>query len=250
MQAPTEGSVILACLLLKLGGYGVIRVLLMCFPQGFLYFCPAIEAMATCGIIFCSLTALIQIDLKKLVAYASIAHMNFAILGITSLTLEGVVGGVFLMLAHGLVSSLLFFLIGFLYDRHGTRNILYYGGLVTVMPKFTFVFFLALLANSGFPGTSNFVGEILILAGLVDKSPVAAILIAFALVLGVVYSFYLFNRVFFLNLKLNFIAKYDDFTRLELETVRILAFFICFFGIFPNPVLSILETSFTFLINF
>lgn len=171
VQAPTEGSVILASLLLKLGGYGFIRVLLPMFPEGTQMFLPLVMVLSTMGVVYASFTTICQVDLKKIIAYSSIAHMNFVVLGIFSLTLEGLQGSIFLMLAHGIVSSGLFFMVGFLYDRYHVRELRYYGGLVYSMPLYSTFFLIFILANMSLPGTCNFIGEILIFFGLFQTQP-------------------------------------------------------------------------------
>jgi NADH-quinone oxidoreductase subunit M len=218
VQSPTEGSVILASLLLKLGGYGFIRVLIPICWKAMNFFYPIIATFSICGIIFCSMSAVVQLDLKKLIAYSSIAHMNLVLLGIFSLNLQGIQGSIFLMIAHGLVSSGLFFLIGFLYDRHHTRIILYYSGLVQTMPIFTTLLFLFFLANISFPLTANFVGEILILAGIIQKSFISAFFAATGIVLSAVYSFFAFGRLAFMG-RSPFIEYHTEISSLEFQTV-------------------------------
>lgn len=184
VEAPTEGSVILASLLLKLGGYGFIRVSLPMFPYGSEYFTPVVAVCAVLGVIYGSLTTLRQVDLKKIIAYSSVAHMNLVVLGIFSITHIGLQGALFLMLAHGIVSGALFFIVGIAYDRYHTRCIEYYGGLTQIMPLFSFFFLFFLLANMSFPGTCNFVGELLLLIGIMQKN----ILLLFLSATGIVFS--------------------------------------------------------------
>jgi NADH-quinone oxidoreductase subunit M len=182
------------------------------------FFYPVVAALSICGVIFCSMAAVVQVDLKKLIAYSSVAHMNLVVLGIFSLNLQGIQGSIFLMVAHGLVSSGLFFLVGFLYDRHHTRVITYYTGLVHSMPVFMSLLFFFFLANVSFPLTANFVGEILILAGIIQKSFLAAFFAAMGAVLSAIYSFLAFGRMAFLELNSE-TEKYLEITLLEFQTV-------------------------------
>jgi len=171
VEAPTIGSVILASLLLKLGGYGFLRFTIPMFPEGCLYLQPLIMVLAVVGVIYASLSALRQSDLKRIIAYSSIAHMNLVVLGLFSFTHQGIDGAMYLMMGHGIVSAALFLCVGDLYDRYHTRALKQFSGLVQVMPLFSIVFFIFTLANMGFPGTSNFVGEFLIMVGIFLQSP-------------------------------------------------------------------------------
>jgi NADH-quinone oxidoreductase subunit M len=247
VQSPTEGSVILASLLLKLGGYGFIRVLIPISWKAMGFFYPVIATLSICGIIFCSLSAVVQLDLKKLIAYSSIAHMNLVLLGIFSLNLQGIQGSIFLMLAHGLVSSGLFFLVGFLYDRHHTRLITYYSGLVQTMPIFTTLLFLFFLANISFPLTANFVGEILVLAGIIQKSFVSAFFAATGIVLSAVYSFFAFGRLAFLG-RSPYIENHAEISTIEFHTVWYFFFLVLLLGIYPGLVLDVTDYSVVYLL--
>jgi proton-translocating NADH-quinone oxidoreductase chain M len=186
VEAPTIGSVLLAGVLLKLGTYGLIRFCIMLFPYATYYYMPLIYTLCILAIIYGSCTTIRQIDLKKIIAYASIAHMNYVILGILASTNYGLAGSIFLMISHGFVSSGLFFLVGFLYDRYKTRLLLYYGGLMPYMPKFSFYFILFTLANISFPGTSNFIGEFLILLSLFDDNFFISLCATLSIILGAV----------------------------------------------------------------
>jgi NADH-quinone oxidoreductase subunit M len=188
VEAPTIGSVILASLLLKLGGYGFLRFTLSMFPLGTEYFIEFVYVLATLGIIYSSLTALIQSDLKKIIAYSSVAHMNFVVLGLFTGSYQGIDGAIYLMLGHGIVSAALFFCVGVLYDRFGTRSIKHYSGLVQTMPIMSTFFFLFTLGNMGFPGTSNFIGEFLIIIGLVNHNMFILLFASTSIVLGAIYS--------------------------------------------------------------
>ena len=172
MEASTTGSVILASILLKLGTYAILRFMVPLFPAGLLYISPFLFLFSLLSIIYASLSALRQTDLKRIVAYSSIAHMNFVILGIFSMTLQGIEGSLFLMFSHALVSSALFISVGFLYDRYKTRVIVYYSGLAQLMPIFSLILFLFILSNFSFPGTSSFVGEFLVLIAALNSNNV------------------------------------------------------------------------------
>ena len=187
-EAPTSGSVILAGILLKMGGYGFLRFSLPMFPLASIYFSPMVFVLSLVAAVYASLTTLRQIDLKKIIAYSSVSHMGFVTIGIFTLTIQGVEGSIILMLSHGLVSSALFLCIGVLYDRHHTRIIKYYGGLVQVMPIFTTFLMFFSFANIGFPGTSSFIGEILVLLGSFQVSTILTFFSATSMILGAAYS--------------------------------------------------------------
>ena len=178
VEAPTAGSVILAGILLKLGTYGFLRFSIPLFPYASIYFTPLVQTLSVLAIIYSSLTTLRQVDLKKIIAYSSVAHMNFVTLGLFTLNLQGVEGGLLLMLAHGVVSPALFLLIGSLYDRHKTRILRYYGGCGRTMPLFSLMFLFFTLANISLPGTGNFVGEFLVLTGAFQSNTFLATLAA------------------------------------------------------------------------
>jgi NADH:ubiquinone oxidoreductase subunit 4 (subunit M) len=188
VEAPTVGSVILAGILLKLGTYGLFRFVLPLFPYATFYYTPLVYLLSVIAIIYASCTTIRQVDLKKIIAYASVAHMNYVTLGLFSTNLQSVSGSIFLMLSHGLVSSALFFCIGFLYDRYKTRLLKYYQGLVNVMPIFSIIFMLLTLANISFPGTSNFIGEFLVLIGLVENNIFGVFCGLLGVIIGAVYS--------------------------------------------------------------
>lgn len=243
VEAPTVGSVILASLLLKLGSYGFIRFLLTMFTYANIYYSPVVYVMSLLSIIYGSLIAIRQIDLKKIIAYSSIAHMNIVVLGLFSLTLNGFNGAFYLMLAHGFVSSGLFFIIGMLYEKTHTRVINYYGGLNLILPVWVFFFFNFSIANMGFPGTANFIGELLIILGIWEKNSVITLLLATCVIFSAVYSIWLFNRVCFGTFKTIFFYK-DCFWNLKLAYFDIfilffLTFFLWFFGLTSDFVLSI-----------
>ena len=178
----------LAAVLLKLGGYGFLRILLPVFAESLFFFLPLVHTLALISILYASCTTVRQVDLKRIIAYSSIAHMNLVVLGIFSCNIQGISGSIFLMLAHGIVSSALFFLIGFLYDRYKTRLIFYYGGLVQVMPLFSSQLLIFCLANTGLPGTCNFIGELICFVGLIDSNCLATFLSLIGIILSVLYS--------------------------------------------------------------
>ena len=243
VEAPTAGSVILAGILLKLGTYGIIRFMIPLFPFANIYFTPLILTLCLVGIIYSSFTTIRQIDLKKIIAYSSVAHMNFALLGLFTNNSLGIEGSLYLMLGHGIVSSALFLCIGILYDRYHTRNILYYGGLVTVMPVFSVYFLIFTLANIGMPGTINFVGEFLVLLGVFKLNTIACFFASTSMVLGAVYSIWLYNRLIFGKSNLNSLKLFTDLTRREFHLFLPLLICTLIFGIYPSLILNSLTLS-------
>lgn len=249
VEAPTAGSVILAGLLLKLGGYGFLRILLPMFPAATVFYVPMADTFSIISIIYASLTTLRQIDLKRIIAYSSVAHMNLVVLGIFSGNIEGVSGSIFLMIAHGIVSSALFFLIGTLYDKYGTRFTCYYGGLVQTMPVFSTYLLLFCLANIGLPGTCNFVGELVVFAGLVEKSFVILMIAVTGIIFSVLYTMLLFNRIAFGNFNKMYVKTYTDLTRREVATIIPLAVLTIVFGIFPDLIFDTIYASVSIFIE-
>lgn len=243
VEAPTSGSVILAGILLKLGTYGFLRFSIPLFPEATVYFTPLIYTLSVLGIIYASFTTLRQIDLKKIIAYSSVAHMGFVTLGLFSLNAQGIEGAILLMLSHGFVASALFLCIGILYDRTHTRLIRYYGGLVQTMPLFSFFFFVFTLGNLSLPGTSSFVGEFLILLGVFQTNTFIATLAATGMILGGAYSIWLYNRVVFGNLKPIYLNQFADLNRREFFIL--LPFVVCIFwmGIYPSIFLESFHLS-------
>nr|YP_010620182.1 NADH dehydrogenase subunit 4 [Gredgaria maugeana]WAX04218.1 NADH dehydrogenase subunit 4 [Gredgaria maugeana] len=242
-EAPTTGSVILAGILLKLGGFGFLRFSLPLFPFASLYFSPLIFLLSLLAIIYGSLTTLRQIDLKKIIAYSSIAHMGFVTLGIFSLNITGIEGSVMLMLSHGLISSAMFFCVGILYDRHGTRILKYFTGLVHVMPLFTIFFMFFSFANISFPGTSSFIGEFLILVSL---SKINLSLLSFSLI-GIIfsagYAIWLLNRISFGSLNLYYFKNFQDISRREFFILSLLSLVVLWIGLFPSSFLNEIHFS-------
>lgn len=248
VEAPTSGSVLLAGILLKLGSYGMLRFLIPLFPQTSLYFSPFVFLIAIISIIYSSLTAIRQTDLKRIIAYASVAHMNFIILGLFSVSLQGIEGSILQMISHGLISSGLFFSIGCLYDRYHTRFIYYYGGLAHTMPLFSSILFIYILANMSIPGSSSFVGELLILVGIFEYNTVITVFSIIGMFLGGVYSLLFYNRICFGNIKNNYLKIFYDLTYREILIHIILIFNIFLLGIYPDIFESCLQESITKII--
>lgn len=243
VEAPTAGSVILAGILLKLGTYGFLRFSIPMFPIATVYFTPLIYTLSILGIIYASLTTLRQIDLKKIIAYSSVAHMGYVTLGLFSLNTQGIEGSILLMLSHGLVASALFLCVGVLYDRHKTRLVKYYGGCVHVMPLFSFFFLVFTLGNISLPGTSSFIGELLVLVGSFQTNTFIATLACTGMVLGAGYSLWLYNRVVFGNFKTHYISDFADLNRREFFIF--LPFFvgILLMGVYPEIFLDPMHVS-------
>lgn len=216
VEAPTIGSVLLAVLLLKLGTYGLVRFSLPLFPEGTSYYAPFVSTFALVGVIYTCLTAIRQIDLKKIIAYSSVGHRNVVLLGITAETSEALQGALFQRLSHGVVSGALFFCVGSLYERYSVRSLKYFGGLAHFYPIFTRVFLLFSLANISFPLTSSFVGEFLIFLGLLRQNFWATFFASTSRVLGAVYTLWTFNRIFFGNISVFSVTTYSDLDRKEI----------------------------------
>jgi len=232
VEAPTLGSVLLAVLLLKLGTYGLIRFSLPLFPEGTAYFGPLVSTFAVMGVIYTCLTAIRQIDLKKIIAYSSVGHMNVVLLGIMSGVVEGLEGAIFQMLSHGVVSGALFFAVGVIYERYSVRSLKYFGGLTYFYPLFAIVFLIFSMANISFPLTSSFVGEFLIFMGLFQYSFWATFFASTSMVLGAVYTLWTYNRIFFGNVKVLSLVAYKDLNRKEGALFTILIFMLFLMGLF------------------
>jgi proton-translocating NADH-quinone oxidoreductase chain M len=241
VEAPTAGSVLLAGVLLKLGTYGVLRFLIPLFPVASMYFAPLVFLFSLLGVCYASLSTLTQVDLKKIVAYSSVAHMSFVVLGLFGFNIQAVSGSIFLMLSHGLVSGGLFFLVGFIYERYKTRLLPYYGGLVTLMPIYSFFFLSFSLSNMALPGTSSFIGEFLIMLGLFSFNSVAVFVGSFGMVFSAAYSLWLYNRLLTGSLKSLFIRFYSDLTSREFVIMFVLFFFVIFTGFYPSLFLDIMS---------
>lgn len=238
VEAPTTGSVILAGILLKMGSYGFIRFSIPLFPYASIYFTPLVYMIATISIIYTSLTAIRQTDLKRIIAYASIAHMNLIMLGLFSLNIQGIEGSLVQMISHGVVSSALFLCVGVVYDRFHTRLLKYYGGLTLVMPVFISMFLLFTFANAALPGTCNFVGEFLLFAGIFQDNIFITIFAASGIVLSAVYSLWLFNRIAYGNLKIQYLKGFNDVNKREFNVLFPLVFLTIFLGVYPNVLLN------------
>ena len=249
VEAPTAGSVLLAAILLKMAGYGFIRFSVGLFPIASEYFVPLVFVLSLIAIIYTSLVALMQEDMKKLIAYSSVAHMGFVTLGIFTMTQQGIEGSIFQMISHGLVSAALFLSVGVVYDRNHTRLIKKYGGLVTVMPKYGIVFMIFALGSLGLPGTSGFIGEFLILMGTFKKSFLVATIASLGVILGAAYILWMYKRVVFGEIIHEEIKSMKDLKKFELLILLLLAIPIIFFGFYPEPLINSIETSVTSLID-
>jgi proton-translocating NADH-quinone oxidoreductase chain M len=238
VEAPTAGSVLLAGVLLKLGTYGLVRFSIPMFPDASVYFIPLVLTISIISILYASLTTIRQVDLKKIIAYSSVAHMSYVTLGMFSLNIEGLEGSLFLMVSHGLVSSALFICIGCLYDRYHTRILKYYRGLVHTMPIFTTIFLLFTFSNMSLPGTSSFIGELLILMGLCKISTFMTVLAVIGTIFGAVYCIWLFNRIVYGDYNTTYIYKYMDLNRVEIYVLGFLFLNVIILGIFPDIILS------------
>ena len=243
VEAPTAGSVILAAILLKMAGYGFLRFSIGMFPVASDYFTPLIFTLSTIAIIYTSLVALMQEDMKKLIAYSSVAHMGFVTLGIFTFTTQGIEGSIFQMLSHGLISAALFLCVGVLYDRVHSRLISSYGGIVNILPKYSFVFAVFMLGSLGLPGTSGFIGEILILIGTFQKSFLVAILASIGIILGAAYMLWLYKRVVFGKLEKSELKELKDLNLLEGTVLFSLVVLVLFFGFYPSLILDTVHTS-------
>ena len=238
VEAPTPGSIILASILLKLGSYAILRLMLVLFFNVSLDLIFFILILSLFGFTYASMVALSQIDIKKIIAYSSIAHMNFSLFGIFSESLLGLSGIFFLMFGHAITSGALFLSIGVLYDRYKTRLIFYYGSLVLFMPIFAICMFILILSNFGFPGTINFVGEFLILVGAFEYSNVIVFLSTFGMILTLIYSLSIYARIFFGSLQISFIRFYSECSRLEFFILINFIFFVLFLGLCPWLIFS------------
>jgi NADH-quinone oxidoreductase subunit M len=243
VEAPTAGSVILAGVLLKMGGYGFIRFSVTLMPEATQYFAPLIFGLSVVAVIYTSLVALVQEDMKKLIAYSSVAHMGIVTIGIYVMNMQGVQGGIFQMLSHGIVSAALFLCVGVVYDRMHTREIAAYGGLVHRMPRYAFVFMFFTLASVGLPGLSGFVGEFLVLVGTFKANTWVAFLAATGLILGAAYALWLYRKIIFGELTKDTLKAILDMSPREVAVFLPLVLIVLWMGIYPNSFLDPMAPS-------
>ncbi|MBG0803004.1 MAG: NADH-quinone oxidoreductase subunit M [Methylocystis silviterrae] len=243
VEAPTAGSVILAAILLKMGGYGFIRFSLPMFPDASTNFAPLIYALSVIAIVYTSLVALVQEDIKKLIAYSSVAHMGFVTMGLFTLNAQGMQGAIFQMISHGLVAGALFLCVGVIYDRMHTREIAAYGGLVNRMPIYAFVFMLFTMANVGLPGTTGFIGEFLSLTGTFQANSWVALIATSGVVLSAAYALYLYRRVIFGVLDKASLKNIADLTPREIAIFTPLVLLTIYYGVQPQAILNATQAS-------
>jgi NADH-quinone oxidoreductase subunit M len=243
VEAPTAGSVVLAAILLKMGGYGFLRFSLPMFPLASAELAPLIYTLSIVAIVYTSLVALMQEDMKKLIAYSSVAHMGFVTMGIFTMTAQGVQGGIFQMLSHGIVSGALFLCVGVIYDRMHTRQIDAYGGLVNRMPWYAFAFMVFTMANVGLPGTSGFVGEFLTLLGAFQVDTWVAVFATLGIILSACYALWLYARIIFGRLEKPSLAAIRDMSLREKVILVPLVALTIFFGVYPAPIMNVTAAS-------
>ena len=249
VEAPTAGSVILAAILLKMAGYGFLRFSVGMFPIASEFFTPLVFTLSVIAIIYTSLVALMQDDMKKLIAYSSVAHMGYVTLGIFTFNKQGIEGGIIQMFSHGLISAALFLCVGVLYDRAHSRLINDYGGVVNILPKYSFILMIFVLATLGLPGTSGFVGEFLVLVGAFKVNFLVAILASIGVVLAAAYILWLYKRVIFGKLENNQIKEMKDLNKSEMGVLVSIGILVIFFGFYPEPLFNTVNVSVDNLIN-
>ncbi len=243
VDAPTAGSVILAGVLLKMGGYGFLRLSMPMLPEASAYFAPMVFTLSIIAVIYTSLVALVQDDMKKLIAYSSVAHMGYVTIGIFTANKQGVEGAIFQMLSHGVVSGALFLCVGVVYDRLHTREIARYGGLANNMPKYAFAFMIFMLASVGLPGTSGFVGEFLVLAGAFQVNTWVSLLAATGVILGAAYMLYLYRRVVYGELVKDDVKAMLDLDAREIAILAPIIVVVMWMGVYPSPILDVMSVS-------
>ena len=243
VEAPTAGSVILAGVLLKFGGYGFLRFSLPMFPLATVDFTPMVYTLSIIAVVYTSFVALVQEDMKKLIAYSSVAHMGFVTIGAFTLTIQGVEGAIYVMLSHGIVSAALFLIVGVVYDRIHSRDIEVYGGLVHRMPGYALTFMFFMLASVGLPGTGGFIGEFLVLLGAFQVNAWVCALAALGVILGAAYMLYLYRRIIFGELTRDVLKKIDDMSPREWAVFAPLIILTLWMGIYPLPFLDIMHVS-------
>ena len=249
VEAPTAGSVILAGVLLKFGGYGFLRFSLPMMPEASVYFTPLVYTLSVIAVIYTSLVALAQEDMKKLIAYSSIAHMGFVTIGTFTLTTQGIEGAIYQMLSHGVVSAALFLVVGVVYDRIHTREIAAYGGLVNRMPAYALTFMVFTMASVGLPGTGGFVGEVLVLVVAFKANSWVAAFVAIGVILGAAYMLYLYRRIIFGELTKENLMKIKDMSRREIAIFAPLLILTIWMGVYPSSFLDFMHVSVTNLLT-
>ena len=249
VEAPTAGSVILAGILLKMGGYGFLRFSLPMFPDASHYFAPLVFTMSVIAIVYTSLVALVQEDIKKLIAYSSVAHMGFVTMGLFAMNQQGVQGAVYQMVSHGLVAGALFLCVGVVYDRMHTREIAAYGGLVNRMPRYAVVLLVFTMANVGLPGTSGFVGEFMTLLGTYKANSSVALFATLGVILSAAYALYLYRRVVFGVLDKPSLMNISDLDAREVVIMLPLLALVIYYGVHPQPILDACAASVEHLVK-
>ena len=249
VEAPTAGSVVLSAILLKMGGYGFIRFSVGMFPVASEYFTPLIFSLSAIAVIYTSLIALMQKDMKKLIAYSSVAHMGYVTIGIFTFNKQGIEGSIVQMFSHGLISAALFLSVGVLYDRTHSRLIKTYGGIANLMPKYSFLFMIFVLGTLGLPGTSGFVGEFLVLVGVFKVNYLVAILASIGVILAAAYILWLYKRVVFGKMENIQLKKIKDVNLSEAAILGVLSAAVLFFGFYPDPLFQTVNVSVDNLIN-